>query len=634
MCGIIGMINSNLNDEVKNLMNFISHRGPDDFGIYTNNNIFLGHQRLAIQDLSKNGHQPMFSIDNNYIIIYNGEIYNHWEIRLELEKKYNFKSKSDTETILYGYIEYGVEIFNMLNGIFALCIYDLILNEMIIARDPFGVKPLYYKHNDTELIFSSELKSIISQNDNHNLNYKAIFNYIYFLWNPGESTPLLNYKKLLPGHYMKIKTNDLSSFSMVKYYEIPFNNNRSNLSEKELINELDLVLINAVKRQLLSDVPVGFFLSGGLDSSLVLAIAKKIKPNIQTTCFCIDTNTNNNKEGFSNDIYFAKKVASHLDVKLEIIEIDVNITQEFDKMIWHLDEPQADPAPLNVLQICKKAKELGYSVLLGGTGGDDLFSGYRRHQQLHYNKIINFVPLFLKRSIYQLTKQLSSSNSKVRRIKKFFSFFKEDTSDKRLVSQFGWLDKDKILNLFTTEIRILLNKYDPSLILIDSLSNIHKDENDLNKLLFLEMKYFLTDHNLNYTDKMSMAQGVEVRVPFLDKDLVEFSTLIPTKYKLKGITTKYILKKVAERYLPNEVIYRSKSGFGAPVRDWIKNDLDSLITNYLSNEKLNKRNIFNTDEVRKLIEENKKDKIDASYSIWALLAIESWLQQFIDTKNI
>ncbi len=626
------MINGNFNDEVSSLMNLISHRGPDDFGIYTKNNVFLGHQRLAIQDLSKNGHQPMFSNDNNFIIIYNGEIYNHWEIRLELEKKYNFKSKSDTETILYGYIEYGVKIFNMLNGIFSICIYDVTLNEIVIARDPFGVKPLYYKHSDNELFFSSELKAIINNNDNHKLNYKALYNYLYFLWNPGESTPVLNYKKLLPGHYMKFKTNDLSSFSIVKYYEIPFNNKRSSLSEEELINELDLLLTKAVKRQLLSDVPIGFFLSGGLDSSLIVAIAKKIKPELETTCFTIDTSNFNNLEGFSNDLFYAKIVANYLDVKLEIINADVNIVKDFDRMIWHLDEPQADPAPLNVLNICTRARELGYKVLLGGTAGDDLFSGYRRHQQIFLNNQIKYIPIFFKRTLYHLTQFLPTKYPNFRRLRKYFYYFKASTNEKRLVSQFGWLEKTRILNLFTKINKSILKNYDPSNILVRTLSYINNKEDDLNKLLFLEMKFFLADHNLNYTDKMSMAVGVEVRVPFLDKELVEFSTQIPVHFKMKGFTTKYILKKVAEKYLPKEVIYRPKSGFGAPVREWIIKDMDPLIQKYLSPESINKRGIFNSDSVWKLINDNKINKVDASYTIWALLSIESWFRQFYDTK--
>lgn len=634
MCGIVGIIANNANVVIDEMLNSISHRGPDDSGVFLSDSISLAQQRLSIQDLSSNGHQPMFTEDKRYLIVFNGEIYNHWDIREKLSYKYTFKSTSDTETILYGYVEYGIDLFNMLNGIFALCIYDTQNNDIIVARDQFGVKPLYYNLNNSIFSFSSELKAILDKENKENeISEEALFNYLYFLWSPGENTPLKNYKKLLPGHYIKGNSKDLKSLKIYKYYEIPFNRNRLQFSEEALILELEKKLIAAIDRQLLSDVPVGFFLSGGLDSSLIVAMAKKIRPDFDTTCFTIDTRNDSDREGFANDLDYAKQVAKYLDVKLEIIKADINITNDFDKMIWHLDEPQADPAPLNVLNICKRARELGYTVLLGGTAGDDLFSGYRRHQQLYYNNKIEFVPLAIKRLIYKVASLFPSSNAKIRRARKFLSFFNGSTPEKRLVSQFGWMGKSEVLNLFSDHFKKKLNNFDPSNLLIKTLSNIDCKEDDLNKLLFLEMKYFLSDHNLNYTDKMSMAVGVEVRVPFLDKELVEFSTLIPVEFKMRGVNTKYILKKVAEKYLPNDVIYRPKSGFGAPVRDWIINDLQDYINVRLSKERIDRRGVFNYENVRKLIERNSSDKIDASYSIWALLSIESWFTQFYDLKN-
>jgi asparagine synthase (glutamine-hydrolysing) len=634
MCGIVGLVCHNPSQHFSKMFENIAHRGPDDFGTFITDKIALGHQRLSIQDLSQNGHQPMFSKDERFLILFNGEIYNHWELRSELELKYNFNSNSDTETILNGFLEYNVDLFNKLNGIFVICIFDTITGELIIARDQFGVKPLYYQIEKNYFSFSSELKAIINKSNKGDLiNYESIFNYIYFLWSPGEHTPLVKYKKLLAGHYIRVNINELDNFNIFKYYEIPFNTTRFDKSETELINELESKIVKAIDRQLLSDVPIGFFLSGGLDSSLIVAIAKKIRPELETTCFTINTSNFNNSEGFSDDLFYAKIVANYLDVKLEIINADVNIVKDFDKMIWHLDEPQADPAPLNVFNICKRARELGYKVLIGGTAGDDLFSGYRRHQQIYLNKKIKFIPLFFKRFLHQLIKLLPTKYPNLRRLNKYFSYFESSTNEKRLVSQFGWLNKIRIFNLFTKSSNHFLKNFDPSNTLIHTLSFINNNEDDLNKLLFLEMKYFLTDHNLNYTDKMSMAVGVEVRVPFLDKELVEFSTQIPVRYKMKGICTKYILKKVAEKYLPKEVIYRSKAGFGAPVREWIVKDLDPLIQKYLSPESINKRGIFNSDSVWQLINDNKNNKIDASYSIWALLSIESWFRQFHDTKD-
>lgn len=625
MCGIAGIVANDADKNIQQMTDALSHRGPDDQGIFIADNMALGHRRLSIQDLSENGHQPMLSADDRYVLVFNGEIYNHWEIREKLSTKYEFKSRSDTETLLYGYIEYGVDLFDMLNGIFALSIYDKVTSELVISRDHFGVKPLYYYLDNERLLFASEIKAIIqNQGISNDLNESALANYLYFLWSPGEDTPLLDCKKLLPGHYIKVNCKDLSSFEIIKYYEIPFNGEYSPKLEEELIDELDERLNKAVSRQLLSDVPVGFFLSGGLDSSIIVAMAKKANPGLKTKCYTIDTATNSKREGFTEDLPYAKKVAKHLDVELEIVDADVSIIKDFDNMIYYLDEPQADPAPLNVSNICKKAREQGIYVLLGGTAGDDLFSGYRRHQFLSIDKKLRLIPRVIKKVIWQWTEFLPNSFSSFRRINKLFSPYRFKSKENQEASLYGWIKEDRVRKLFKKK----LDRFSPNGFLVDQLRNIPQENESLNKMLFWDMKFFLTDHNLNYTDKMSMAHGVEVRVPFLDKELVEFSTKLPVHLKMNGLTTKYLLKKVAERYLPKEIIYRSKSGFGAPVRDWIIDDLNEKINTDLNEKFINEGGIFSYKEIKKLIDENKKGKIDVSYSIWSLLAISSWIKQF------
>lgn len=628
MCGIVGLISKNSKNIIKECNNFIAHRGPDDEGYFYHEDLSLAHRRLSIQDLSANGHQPMIAEDDNYAIIFNGEIYNHWDVRKKLENKYSFKSHSDTETLLYGFIEYGKDILNQLNGIFAFTILDKKKNELFIARDQFGVKPLYYYCDNNQFWFSSEIKSILNTDFDHTISNEALVNYLTFLYSPADKTPFEKVYKLLPGHCITLNINDFQNFKIEQYYEIPFNNQRINKSESELIDDLETILVNVVQRQMLSDVPVGFFLSGGLDSSCIVAIAKKIYPDKKFNCYTIKTNDEDkDEEGFVNDLYYARIVAKHLDVNLIEVDADINIVDEFDKMIYHLDEPQADPAPLNVLNICKKAKFDGQTVLLGGTAGDDLFSGYRRHQSLKIETFVGYIPLFLRKIIRFFIQKLPVKIPLFRRLKKLTANLHLSQMD-RIVGYFSWFDKDHLDLLFSDNAKPIVKNYQPLQILKEYINKIPKEKDILNQMLFLEMKFFLTDHNLNYTDKMSMATGVEVRVPFLDKELVEFSTKIPTNLKLKGITTKYILKKVMEKYLPNEVIYRSKSGFGAPVRKWIINDLDHVINKFLSKDKLEDRGIFDYKKVHELINDNKACKIDASYTIWALLAIESWMQQF------
>jgi len=630
MCGISGVLSNKVNDLIESINGAISHRGPDDQGIFKEGNLALGHQRLSILDLTSNGHQPMHTEDNSLVIIFNGEIYNHLEIRDKLTSKYRFKSQSDTETILYGYKEYGVNIFSQLNGIFALAIYDRRKQQLIICRDQFGVKPLYYYHKDETFFFGSEIKSFLKiPGWDKSINYNALVNYLHFLWSPESDTPFKYIKKLPAGHYATIDVKKPQHLAIKKYYEIPFDGQYENYSEEEWVKRLDEAFTKAVERQLLSDVPIGFFLSGGLDSSIIVAKAKELTGK-KLQCYTIDTDfSKNGKEGFTNDLYYAKKVAKYLDVNLEIVPAQVDIVNDFDKMIWHLDEPQADAAPLNVLNICKAARRDGNTVLLGGTGGDDLFSGYRRHQALSFEKYINLMPSFVGKGFQKMTSRLSSNNATIRRIKKLSKDFDKPILD-RMAGYYGWLPLALNKSLFSETTAKHFNGYDPSNILKNGLSSIPHEKEYLNQMLYWDMKYFLTDHNLNYTDKMSMAVGVEARVPFLDLELVELSTKIPVHLKMKGKEAKYLLKKMSEKYLPKDVIYRPKTGFGAPVRKWITTDLDDMINDYLSPKRINERGIFDSKNVLSLIKKNKEGKIDASYPIWGLLAIESWMQQFVD----
>jgi asparagine synthase (glutamine-hydrolysing) len=630
MCGIIGAVGSFDNKVINSAVGNIKHRGPDSAGIYVKENVFLGHTRLSILDLSENGNQPMFSDDKRYVIIFNGEIYNHLEIRRELLTNRDFRSSGDTETVLYAYIQYGTSIFAKLNGIFAFSIFDNETSEIVIIRDHFGVKPLYFYKKDDLFLFGSELKSFLPFKIDLSYCPEAVFNYISFLWSPGEKTAFKYVKKLLPGTFLKFNIKDNIDIDPVSFYKLNYPSVKSNLTEEQLIDELENHLLNAVERQLLSDVPVGFFLSGGLDSSLLVAMARRLNPQSEMKCFTIDVGENNASiEGFTDDLYYSKKVASYLNVELNIVNANFDIVEMFDKMIWHLDEPQADAAPLNVLKIASLARDQNIKVLIGGSAGDDLFSGYRRHQALNIEKYIKVLPSFIISLVQGAVKLLPLHLPAVRRLKKLVSNLHQ-TPIKRQLNYFSWLPESTVHSLFAADWKKIIKNYDPFDYFYKVGKDLDKQVSDLDRMLFWELKTFLVDHNLNYTDKLGMAVGVEARVPFLDLDLVEFSQSIPTSMKMRGKETKYILKKVAERYLPHDVIYRPKTGFGAPVRKWITSDLQPMIDERLSIDRIKARGIFNPDAVWDLINQNKSGKIDASYSIWALLAIESWCMQFVD----
>lgn len=637
MCGIFGCISKNAgNLDTPGILDILKHRGPDDSGVYLENNLLFAHVRLSIQDVSCKGHQPMSTKDGNVTLIFNGEIYNHYEIRKRLLKEFgiNFNSTSDTETLLYALKYWGIEAVKLLNGIFAFAVYFMIEKTVYIVRDQFGVKPLYYYLKDNGLVFSSELKAINSlQSIDKEIDYKALVNYLNFLWSPGKRTPFKHINKLLPGHYLKIDINE----SLVKqvilpqsFYDIPFDGNYIYTDEAEAIDKLEELLHNAVKRQLLSDVPVGFFLSGGLDSSLILAIAGKIYPNRKWNCYTIDdgTTTTSNSDGFSNDLFYAQKVADYLDQPLKIIKGDSSIVNQIDQIVWHLDEPTADLAPIHVLNIANAASIDGIKVLLGGTAGDDLFSGYRRHVALKYDNKLSYIPSFVLAVIKRIIYFLPSRPPKIRRLKKYFSSW-SPIKEERIVNYFSWLDIRMNKALFANDVQKEIEDYDPNEYLIQLLESIPEEKSELNKMLFLEMKTFLVDHNLNYTDKMSMSAGVEARVPYLDLDLVNFACHLHPDLKLKGVTTKYLLKKVAERYLPNEVIYRPKTGFGVPLREWIQNDLKPYIDDTLSEDNINKYGVFNYKTVKRMLDENNSGKQDYAYPILCLLMIQSWLKQFI-----
>jgi asparagine synthase (glutamine-hydrolysing) len=333
-------------------------------------------------------------------------------------------------------------------------------------------------------------------------------------------------------------------------------------------------------------------------------------------------------EGFEDDLPYAKKVADDLNVDLHIIPADHNIVDQFDHMIWHLDEPQADPAPINVYNISKGARELGIKVLLGGTAGDDLFSGYRRHQALKYDQYLDIVPTQFRKLLKKGINLLPSNKPLSRRLQKLSRDW-DKPLDKRMLGYFNWLpDEEYVFSLFQNEILKGDDSYSVYSYFNKILNQQSSNLSPLDRLLYLEIKTFLVDHNLNYTDKMSMAAGVEARVPYLDKELVEFAGKVPMNYKLRNGETKYILKKVAERYLPKGVIYRSKTGFGAPIRDWLRNDLKPMVNERLDRDFLSKQGIFDPDAIQEMIKKNDSGKFDFSYTIWSMLAIQSWLKQF------
>ncbi len=656
MCGIVGFQGEFTEVLLSNMLSKIAHRGPDGVGeLLLNNLTGLGHRRLAIIDLSPQGHQPMtvnchccqvYSADanNKLWLIYNGELYNYQALRdLLIKKGHQFHSKTDTEVLLHLYAEYGCAMLEQLNGIFSFALYDGRKNgqkdgmqqgDLLLARDGLGVKPLYYAQTQSGFLFSSELKSLLqSKNISREINYAAIHAYFSYLWCPAPQTAFVDIRKFEPGQAMLVRQNHIKKTWY--FYDIPYGQTVFENKPQYIAEELAHYLEQAVKRQLMSDVPLGAFLSGGLDSSAVVAMMRKLQPNKKIQCYCIGFSDHYDNEGNAPDLPYAKKVARHLDVDLRTIIIEPKEILKLPQLLYHLDEPQADPAVINALLIAQHAHEDGIKVLLSGAGGDDIFSGYRRHYALQLERYWAWLPLSLQKlgkKIPRIFPPGTKNNLFLRRLTKGLASMGL-SSQQRIASYFLWGDEETRRGLYSPmmhEKTQSLNTFSPLLV---NLQRIPKNTERLNQMLYLEIKHFLADHNLNYTDKTSMAAGVEVRVPLLDRDLVNFSTKIPVGLKQQGSIGKSIFKLAMEPYLPRDIIYRKKSGFGAPIRSWLKNELKFLVDSVLSPEVINARGIFDATAMQKFIQLDRAGQVDGAYAIFSALSIELWCQIYIDNKT-
>ena len=631
MCGIIGAWGGASAPDVAAATELIRHRGPDDTGQYVDSvaSLALGHVRLSIQDVTSCGHQPMCTDDRSVALVYNGEIYNFPELREELVAEgVAFTGHSDSEVLLALYLRDGARMLSRLNGIFAFALWDGRSGELFLARDPLGVKPLYFSAGETGFAFSSEIKGLVALlDDAGEVDAPAIHRYLTFLWNPGEGTPVKGVRKLGPGEALLVRQGRIAR--RWRWYGLPASRPaRAPIAERDAIAGTEVALRTAVHRQLIADVPVGAFLSGGLDSSAVVAMARERVSDIH--CFTIESDVA--EEGMIPDLPYARRVARHLGVPLEVVRIDSStMAADLEQMIYQLDEPLADPAALNVLYISQLARSRGIKVLLSGAGGDDLFTGYRRHLAMSAERLWTWLPVGVRTAMERGSSRLDQRHSLFRRTAKLLSGAGLD-GDARLANYFVWAAEDRLRGLYTPEFRRAVGEASAVQPMLDFLAELPPSTPRLERLLALEQRFFLTDHNLTYTDKMGMAAGVEIRVPFLDLDLVEFAASLPAAVKQRGREGKWVLKRAMERYLPREVIYRPKSGFGAPLRQWMRHELRDVLGDRLSSASLRSRGFFEPAAVHRLIAQNDAGEVDASYTLFSLLAIEIWCLRFIDAR--
>ena len=655
MCGIVGY-QGLFDPALLNAMtDAVAHRGPDGYGSVVIGAAAscvtgLGHRRLSIIDLSSAGAQPMCAAPDvgsgmlaGLTLVFNGEIYNFRELRRELERAHHdFVSRTDTEVLLHLYERDGLGMMEQLNGMFAFAIHDdrpsgrpegVARGSLVIARDPMGVKPLYFAQTSHGFLFGSEIKALLEDAAlSRDIDPVALHNTLAYLWSPSPRTMLRAVSKLEPGNAL-IVTNG-TVVRKWAYSEVAYDGVMSTQSENAIAEELVERLRIAVARQLVADVPVGAFLSGGLDSSAIVAMMRQALPTEEINTFTVGFRDESGADGNTADLPYARRVAKHLDVHLEEIEVDPGVIDRLPELITLMDEPQADPAPINALMIAERARAMGIPVLLSGAGGDDIFTGYRRHWALSFEKRWSWLPQAARIGIQRATGLAGSARGAqsvpaIRRLAKMFAHAGDD-ADRRLVSYFMWSTEQVRRSLYTPAFAETVAGVDTAAPLLASLELVPSERDPLQRMLYLEARHFLADHNLNYTDRAGMAVGVEVRVPLLDLDLVRFAARIPVRFKQKGRVGKAIFKRAMEPYLPRDVVYRPKTGFGAPLRRWLKEDLRPMVEDTLGEEPLRRRGIFEPAAVRRLIELDAAGRIDGSYTIFALICIELWFRQFID----
>jgi asparagine synthase (glutamine-hydrolysing) len=643
MCSISGLMNCG-DREVLNRMTMIqTHRGPDDFGIWDRrfgdgSYVGLGSRRLAILDLSASGHMPMCNEDRTIWITYNGEIYNFAELRSNLESKgHRFFSNTDTEVVLRLYEDEGPDCVKRFNGMFAFAVCDLRsgIPTLFLARDHFGIKPFYYSHQGRSLAFASEIKALLQvPGINAAMDHDALHQYLTFLWVPDPNTMFRGIHKLPAGHSAIFRDGELV---ISKYWDLTFPGaaHRYPRSEPELAEEIRGRIRRSVQSQTISDVPIGAFLSAGLDSSSVVAMmAENADRPVQTYTVTFPKKYRVGENAL-DDPEVASRTAARLGVRNHRILVEPDVVDLLPRLIWHMDEPTADPAIITAYQVCREARE-NATVLLSGVGGDELFAGYRKYSAHYWGETYRKAPAGLRRMIEWTTQHLPSLRGSpmkgALRMAKKMARSASLPAAERFIMNCTYLDSQQKNELYTPDLCDELEASDPSQCHRAAFDSV-QDSDFLNQMLYVDSKIFMTSLNLTYNDKMSMASSVEVRVPFLDRDLAEFVAWnVPPDLKLKGRlqpTTKYIFRKAMEGLLPEEVLHQPKAGFGVPTDYWLANDLKEMVDDLLSETQIRQRGLFRPEAVRRFVDEQRGTR-DWSMQIWQFLTLELWMQAFLD----
>lgn len=615
LCGILGIWARNKTGEVQfrhipNALSKLNHRGPDHQGYKIWSNVALGHTRLSIIDLSENANQPFSDETGNYHLVFNGEIYNYKEIRSELKKNgAQFRTESDTEVLLQLLIQKGEKGLQDLNGFFAFLFYDNLKKELLAVRDRIGIKPLLYAASENEIIFGSELKTFLCFDLDHSIDESALTQYFSYTYVPAPLTMMKSVKKLMPGEYLKITD---SSIEQKSYYKIEKKTAFEGTFSDAKIN-LKTLLEKSVSRRLIADVPVGSFLSGGLDSSIIAMLAKSQKEDLKTFSIGFD-------HPYFNESEFAVEMSKHIGTKHETIVLDKKYFQsEFAAFLNALDEPFADSSSFAVYLLSKQTKK-EVVVSLSGDGADELFGGYQKHlAEVKIRETGIVKKLLLKGGTKILGKGVDTRSSGTgnfkRRLRKFATGFNL-SPDERYNQWCQWIQESDSSALLKH--KGIMYEWKSELV-------------DLTDYLIRDQQFVLPNDMLKKVDQMSMAHALEVRVPFLDHEVVEFVNSLPDEWKVTSKKTKIILRETFKNNLPDSILTRSKKGFEIPLQSWLKEDLDNLFNaSYFSKDYVEKQNLFDFQFIDVLKFEMKSGKIgERIYLVWALVVFQNWYHENI-----
>lgn len=621
MCGIVGIVYTDTarpvdGTVIDKMCSVIHHRGPDEWGMWINGFVGIGMKRLQIIDLAS-GHQPMSTENGSLRIVFNGEIYNYRALRSDLEGRgYTFFTNSDTESILHLYEEYGQKCVQYLRGMFAFAIWDANNKHLFMARDRIGKKPLQYFHDRDKFIFGSEIKSILQYPAfQPEVNYLGIPNYVACGYSPDSDTLFKGIRKVPPGHTLTLKDGcaDVKSYWDIRYEP------DASLTEHDLLDETERLLEEAVKVRLVSDVPLGAFLSGGIDSSLVVAfMARNLTHPVKTFSIGFE-------EQEYNELQYARMVAQRYGTE----HYEEVVRPDAEEVITHIismfDEPFADSSAIPTFYVSRLARR-HVTVALSGDGGDELFGGYDRYLDSIFCSVADLVPGNLKNRVLKLACSSPESMPAINMLRNL-----ADDDDGRYIAKMtkglSWIHP----KIFSPEMTAKLDTTDPSVGFRNLFQNVHQHDS-ITRRQYLDCKTYLPGDILTKVDRASMAVSLEARAPILDHHLIEFAFKIPSKCKIKGRVEKYILKQLAYKLLPREIIDRPKMGFAMPVAQWINRDWKDMSEELILGQRAAQRNIFNKVYVRHIFDEHRRSRRNNSYIIWTLMILEMWYRRYIDQK--